>query len=378
LHREWCNKAKVGVDLADTGDIMARMIEGNPKGLESGKTVTTEPQISADATVEETGLAALEASAGTTEETAEETTVEDKEVTEKETATEDTETTEETVEFEPPKTYVVKGQEYEYPPWALDLMKDEESTKQFQEMFEKVGGFDHVKNDREVVRKEYDELLNHVSSELMPVVQQVNAANQFIQNGDFASFFQICGIPMQRVLEFSLQYAQMNPAQRASLVQSANANMQAYQNSIQQNSQMNSLQSQLVAAREREVSMVLSRPDVVAISRDLDARFGRVGVLREEMIKRGQFYHTQGKDISAEQALNEVITLAGITPGQAMTAGNNGVGKPQNRPGTGTVQRQQKQVIRNVGAGGKTPARPVIKNLDDLKKKRDQLAAAGR
>jgi hypothetical protein len=173
----------------------------------------------------------------------------------------------------------------------------------------------------------------------------------------------------------------MNPQQRAGIVQTANANVTAHNNALQQNTQLSNMQQQMVAMREREVNMVLSRPDVVALSTSLDARFGKVGVLREEMINRGKLYHAQGMDISAEQALNEVLQLAGIAPGQGTPVTNPGAGQaPQKKiAGTGQVLRpQNKQVIKNVGSGGKSPTKQVIKSMDDLRKRRDQLAAAGR
>jgi len=287
---------------------------------------------------------------------------------------------EEEEKFLAPTHYTVKGQELEYPDWAKEIMKDEESAKTVREVMEKYSGFDHVKQDRDYLGQQVEYLQNHIQNELSPVVQQVNLANQCLQAGNLDAFFQTCNIPPQNIVQWALNYAQQTPAQRQANQQQAQAVVNNYHQNYASQNEYTSLQQQLIQARQREVDLIISRPEVATVSQQLDQRFGRIGVLKDEIIRRGQMYAQAHQDVPAEQLLNEVLALAGVQPGPVAQPNGNGTfpGASQRPGGQPVQQRVQKPVIRNVGSGGRSPARATINTMADLKKRREALEAQGR
>ena len=115
-------------------------------------------------------------------------------------------------------------------------------------------------------------------------------------------------------------------------------------------------------------------------AQELDQRFGRLGVLRNELINRGKYYGAQGTDKSAEELLTEVMNFAGVqlggqpAPVQQNTQGGGGQPSPAR---TGPVP-QNRGTMSNLKGSGRSPARKVIRSRKDLKERAAQLEAQGR
>jgi hypothetical protein len=205
--------------------------------------------------------------------------------------------------------------------------------------------------------------------------------NGLLQQKNYAAFFQGCGVPLQDVLNFSLQYAQMDPAAKANLQNQANQTFTNHANQVQNQNTLSALQRDLVNARDREINLLLSRPDVAPIGMELDQRFGRLGVLRDEIINRGKFYAAQGQDVPAEQLLSEVIALSGIQaggqPSGRIPNPTNGGGGQPSPGGTGPVP-QNRGTMTHLRGSGRSPARKVVRSRADLRERAKQLEAQGR
>ena len=93
------------------------------------------------------------------------------------------------------------------------------------------------------------------------------------------------------------------------------------------------------------------------------------GAFRNEVIKRGQLYAHNGIDKPVSEVVKEVLLLAGHAAPQANgiqqtvdnSAGNGGQAPQQQIPA------QKPPVIPNVGGQGTSPAKRVVRSLDEIR-----------
>jgi hypothetical protein len=132
-------------------------------------------------------------------------------------------------------------------------------------------------------------------------------------------------------------------------------------------------EAQMVQRRENDLGQTLNRPDVSAVAQAFDSRVGRQGAFRDEVVKRGVLHwNMYQKDISPEEAVNEVLTLVGGMANSASDPQAAQQGLPSAAPG-GFAQQKATPTIPNVGAKNSSPARRAPKSLDEIRKLADQL-----
>ena len=326
----------------------------------------------------------------TTEQTAEETVVEEQttegtESTDNQTeGSEDdsqstTETPSEPVAYQPNTKFKVMEQEKDFDDFIIPTLKDEDTEKKVRDLYERAYGIDHVKADRQTLRDE-NKQLKEENQKQAGMLQYNGMVNQFIESGDYDNVFASLGINPQQILQWSLAKAQRSPEQlRQDQVDSNNRlqNMQMMQN--MQNQQQN-YASQLVSARERELDLVLSQPNVSPVVQAYDTSRGKIGAFREECINRGKYHATVNNfDAPASQVVTEMLGMLNWQqPNQ------QSVPSTQQVPNTPMIQNQQqnviqtpskKPVIKNIASKGSSPVAKIPKSLDDLKKIRDKKLA---
>jgi len=283
-------------------------------------------------------------------------------------------------------TYKVKGQEKKFPDWITPAqIKDAAHEAQIRDIFEKGEGFDPVKVERDEARK-------LIAEKYEPMAQSLNTASHFLKQGDLTSFFEVAEISEEAVIRWAIKRSNMDAGQKALDARQRGEAYNSFVGSTQQSVQQQDMQLQLAASRERELNLVISQPERAAFVTQFDARFGQPGRFVSEVIHRGQLYAAQGQDISVEQAVSEVLQLAGFGPGQGpapapvIPAAGPAAGAP---PAAGPAAtppsvaaagqpRARPPVIPNVQGSGGSPAKRVIKGRADLLAKRDELLAAGR
>ena len=279
--------------------------------------------------------------------------------------------------YSPNLKFKVHDKELEFEPWMKDAIKNAEAEKKARELHEKAYGLDYVKQDRSQLR----DRLKGIETEYRQQSQGIQQLTGMIQKKDFDSFFDAVNIQEDDVLRYALQIAQRR--QNPQLLQQHQQERQYKQQLGQAHSAQEQLQEQYaqvaVQAKTFEMNQVLSRPDVHAAREAFDARVGRPGAFEEEVIKRGQYHHyMSGSDVSAEQAVSEVLHLIGPvaasqqpqapviqTPGVQQTPGQQQVVAPAPKP-----------VIPNIQGRGTSPTKKVPTSLEDIKRIRDDMIRA--
>ena len=271
--------------------------------------------------------------------------------------------------WEPSFKYTVKKNDYDMPEWAKGLIKDQATEKELKTLFSKGHGIEEIQTQRQTLREEVAAL----KSEKESMDQSLNALSSFVQKGDMHSFFEALQIPKDKVLKYAvdlLKYDEMSPEKRAEIDNQRNNSRQLQELQHQNRTLQTQNEQQRVAQKQFELNQHLAQPAIATTVQTFDARNG-VGAFAKEVIKQGMVaFHTQGIDITTEQAVNEVLRLIGA---------NNSAADPA----AGTPQTQvlnqapaKKPVIPNVQGRSGSPVRQAPQSLEDLRKLADQMGAA--
>lgn len=275
--------------------------------------------------------------------------------------------------YAPSYKYKVMDKELEIPEAFRALMKDDATSKEVRELFEKANGLEHVKGN---LQRERD-MRKSIEGEYQPLAQQVMDMKGHYQRKDWDSFFgpQGLNVPFDELLQyvhFKLQYEKLPPDQRMVLDERKAAQQRTYQLERQgaQSSQQHEVQ--LAQAVQHGLSLALAGADVRSASDAYDARVGKPGAFREEVVKRGEFYWvTQGKLIPPDQAVQEVLGLIGpVAPAQASAqpAAAAAQASATTPPAPqAAAQAPQTPVIPNVQGKSTSPLPTKPRSLQDLK-----------
>lgn len=274
--------------------------------------------------------------------------------------------------YTPNFKFKVLDKEQEIDEWLRPVIKDAETEKKVKELYEKAYGLDYVKKDRQSLREQYQTTAQEVQHHR----NVVNNVNEMLAKKDYDNLFgNVLKIPEDDILRQAqkiLQLREMPPEQR-----------QAYESHLQAKQRLSELESQnqylsqtyeqtAVHARTQELDWTLQRPEFSAVASQYDARLGE-GAFRQAVIERGKYHAlANGQDISPEQAVQEVLRFLGGP--QAFQPSPQAPGVMQQSPQP--VAPQRPPVITNIQGRGTSPAKKVVKSLDDLKKRAKELAEA--
>jgi hypothetical protein len=265
--------------------------------------------------------------------------------------------------YAPNYKFKAADKEMEFDDVVKGIIKTADQEKKLRELYEKAHGIDQVKSERERIRGEYratQEKYNNLN-------KGIENLSAMLNKGDYHGFFQALKIPEETILQYALQrvnYREMPPEQRQTIDAQYERDQKLAYLEQSNNELLNMYQQQSVQQRSNELDGYIQRPDVVSIAQSFDARAGKPGAFRDEVIKRGQYYASiGGEDISVEQAVREVAQLVGYQQQQAaneMATAQTGL-PPQS---TATY----KPVIPNIKGRSSSPAKKVISSMEELKK----------
>ncbi len=275
--------------------------------------------------------------------------------------------------YVPNLKYKVMREEKEFPEWIRDVLKNQENEKQVRELFEKAGGLDDVKQHRDRLDTENKQMREHWA----PVIRDVQLASQHLQKKDYDSFFEMLGIPEADVLRYALHRIQLreNPQALQSHDQMRQLQLRNQQMEQQLQSLQGTYQETAVQARERELQTEIARPEILATVQAFEQRVGQPGAFRAEVIRRGQAYAAAGQDISAEQAVKEVLQLIGYQQQQAVSSqvAPPAPPAPESVETAQSVPQAQKPTLPHIRGKGTSPTKQVPKSIDDLRKLAAQM-----
>lgn len=252
--------------------------------------------------------------------------------------------------YNPNFKYSVKGQEKEIDEMFRALVKDAESEKKVKALFEKADGIEHVKMDRDSLKKEY----GGFKEQVVPYLQEYHKFTSLRDKGSLGAAFQVAGITDEQIFEYALQKLELsqNPQQsnlyknhtEASLREiEMETKLQHYQMRDQQMEQyrfQSDLDQSLNANKE--------------IANSVDSKIGRIGAFKEEVIALGVFEAQRGNILSINDAVDAIANK--YKPFMAPVSSIPS--QPHQRPAT----------IPNVGSSNVSAIKVKPKSIDDLKK----------
>lgn len=283
--------------------------------------------------------------------------------------------------FTPNYKYKALLEEKEVEEFWRPLMKDEESAKKVIDVMTKLDGFSHVKSSREKLAQEFNSLQNDYQAQNQ-VVQRVESA---LQRGDLSSVFRQLGVRPEDIYRWThdqLNRMELPPEQRKAFEEAEALRAQQFDVQEQMAQYQRMYEDQAVQARTVHLDLVLSRQDVAKASESWDKLMGQTGAFRDLVIQEAQNrYYQTGQDLSAEQAVHQVMqkfgkVMSGQMSPQALAPQAPGEALPHAQSPQVT-QPQAKPVIPNVNGKGAAPIKKVPKSLDDLKKLQKEMALAG-
>ncbi len=274
------------------------------------------------------------------------------------------------VPYTPNHKFKVLDKEMEMEEWIRPLLTGTENEAKVRELLEKSHGLEHVKASRQQLAIQ----LQTTQTQHDALTNSVRQLSGMVQRDDMEGFFEALQIPEEAVLKYALrriQYREATPEQRAAYDQWRQQQAHASQLESEVTQYRTAFQTQSVQARTQELDISMAKPDVAAVAAAFDARTGKVGAFRAEVINRGRFYAMQQKDISTEDAVKEVMALLGGQAPVPATAGAAPTG------GTQVVPKapEKKPVIPHIAGSGTSPARVVPKSIKQLREIGQKMAA---
>ena len=276
--------------------------------------------------------------------------------------------------YQPNYKFKVLDQEKEFDEWIRQAVNKDNEAK-IRELYEKAYGIDHVKTQRDQER----EARAKAQAMFDQLAGEIQEAGELKQK-DLGLFFERLGIPMQDVINYVWQKAEIAqqienlPDHIKQVYNKTNSQEGTIFKLQKQVEHLGSLQErQVVQARAAELNSVLSTPEIQTIVSQYDSRLGQPGSF-EKMVKRhaaAEFDSSRGeRDLTPKQAVDEVIKILGLTPqaGQPVAAAQS----PR------VVSGAKPTVLPNVGSGTATPTavkRP--SSIAELKKISQKMRMAG-
>lgn len=265
--------------------------------------------------------------------------------------------------YEPNYKYNIKDQEFEMDEWSRPLIKDKDTEAKFRDLYTSSRALDTVKESRDRLQSEYEQ----VNGSYKELTDSLDILRGHVKNNDYQSFFQALGIETKTVQNWMLQHLQaeqMPPEQQ----QQYNQHLDAVRRATElerENQHLTAQQEQFaVQQREHELSQALQEPQVNQLMRDYDARQGRVGAFREEVLTYALGkYNATGEDVSAQDAVMAIAGFMGV---------NNQVGAqtPQAQPQV--VAPQNNPTIPNIQGRNTSPVRKAPKSIEEMKEMYEQ------
>lgn len=272
--------------------------------------------------------------------------------------------------FVPNYKVKVMDKEVEIDEFIRDSIKDEKTQNRVKELYEKAHGLDSVKERFVQTRTENKELKTRVSM----FEDGLKEIGMHYQRGDLGKVFSKLKIDEEKVLQWvlnKLEYQELPEDQRKIVDSQKEAEEKALAAEQEREFYRSEYEKQLQQARERDLMSELAKPDVKAAMEAFDGRRGQ-GAFMKRVAQHGKYvWDTEGVDLTAEQAIQEVLDLMGH---QGTATAAQPAAPAQTQPASQPPIVPPKQTIPNVSGRPTSPAHQPPQNLAELKK----LAAAKR
>lgn len=260
----------------------------------------------------------------------------------------------------------------EIPEKFRGLITDATSEKEVRDIFEKAYALDEYKPKQEQMRQKVE----HYEQKVLPAYQQqdqiINECLHHVKHGDFDSYFETLGIPVDNVLRWVEKKLSFTPEQAALYNQNRELQKNIYRQGIE-NSQLKTTSEQSISeAQQRqadlhlqELSYTLAKGEYAPRVTAYDAKHGE-NSFRNMVIKHGDYVHkVEGRNLSFEEAAKEVLDR--VAPASA----------PQTlSPTQKTVAPKDKPVLPVVSPRPVSPTVKQPKSIADIRRKAESMHSA--
>lgn len=235
------------------------------------------------------------------------------------------------------------------------VIKDQNTEKKVKELYEKSLAMDHFKT-------KFSSLEEEVKQKYRPLESALQEAASAYKSKDFDAFFSMLKIPEKDILNWvaeKIKYEDLPEDQKRAYDESRQARAQASQLERQNQLLVSQFQAQAVQARSFELDQVLAKNEVKDAADIWDSVYGP-GSFKQEVIKHGKVeFSLNNIDLLPQQAVDATIARMKPVLDRLRSA-------PQSQSVDATQSKPR--VIPNLQGKGSSPAKPVIKSLDDIKK----------
>lgn len=279
-------------------------------------------------------------------------------------------------QFQPNFKFKAFGKEHELEEFWRPLVKDQDSEKKVKDLFTRAYAFDDLKSRFDGTQKEYES----VFQEYTALDRDVRRVTNYLNRGDLDNFFRSIGLNEEKIYEWveqKIQNQNLPPEQRRQLESQAQERQRAYDLEMENQEWVDRYQNQAVEARKVQLDMVMSRPEVASAASAWDSRMGQLGAFTSLVVEEAQkAWFVEKVDLSAEQAVQRVLTKYGKLIDTGMAAPQAPVPTPNGVPGQSQApQAQAKPVIPAVNGRGTSPVKKSPQSLDDLRAMAKELGA---
>lgn len=263
--------------------------------------------------------------------------------------------------------YKVKAYDSEYEiPEDFRGYINKDNEKKFKEVFERSYAFDTIKQKYKDAHSKYSE----VHGKYEGLNKSIDKMSKYVQKGDYEAFFQTVGIPEEAIQKWMYQKLSVKdlPQEQQQLY---TKNSEYQRELMQRDERMETLEAQVkefdnfkrdqaIQQRFSELDSTISSPKYKQFAETFDARAGKPGAFREEVILRAAAVaNATGRDMSPEEAVQELAKFA------AWDLQNGGQAPDVQAPNLGS-----RPTIPSVTGKTSSPVAKSVKSLDDLKKLR--------
>lgn len=261
--------------------------------------------------------------------------------------------------YTPNTKFKVMGQEKAFDDFLTPVIKDPDTEKKVRELYEKAHGLESVKGDREQLRAK----INEIEPSYNKIIGELGRAQKAIESEDFETASESLGISEQTVLKWAMYLMkrdEMPEDQKRLHSQNRESQRRLEQLEAEREQWTQQQSSYAVREKENELAGTMSRPDVAQAVQQYDTGMGYAGAFRDAVIQYGQAASVNGKDISADEAVEGVLRqMRAINPSFGVLGGqaNPNIASPSGKP-----------TIPTIKGTGTSPIRQRPKSLDDLRK----------
>lgn len=277
--------------------------------------------------------------------------------------------------YAPDFKYKAQGKEFEIPEKFKALITDKASEEELKTLFGKSQTVEEYKSSIDTLKKD----LGERSTALNSYQSGVQQLRQIAAKGDWDTWFQKLNIPPEKIYQWVLDKVNYNqlPAEQRSQMDA--------QRDLKRQAEMAQEQVGQASAREMhlatqmkslQLEQTLGKADVKSMGDAFDSRAGKPGAFRDAIIEHGKAVWALSNftvDLTPEQAIADFVQKYGNPSAFANQPGAAGAVHQSDATTTSSANAQPPvKVIPNVAGRSTSPVKQKPKNMDDLKRLRDQ------